>query len=153
MTHEHQAIAEIQAIEALWVQDKVEMLDLKNTIKAKNIEKYDLMKDFFLSIIKILDSFEAKDENLQERYAADETAQKVIQSYASIKKQMLNLLAKYGVTKLEFPENRIIVGFSKVVDTEPDALKKNDTIISIVKNGYIRGSELVREAELIIVKN
>lgn len=147
MTHE------IQAIEALWVQDKVEILDLKNTVKAKDIEKYDLMKDFFLSIIKIIDSFEAKDENLQERYAADEAAQKVIQSYASIKKQMLNLLAKYGVTKLEFPENRIIVGFSKVVDTEPDALKKNDTIISIVKNGYIRGSELVREAELIIVKN
>jgi molecular chaperone GrpE (heat shock protein) len=151
MTHE--IPTELQAIHTLWVQDKVAILDLKNSVKAKDIEKYDLAKDFFLSLIKILDSFEAKDENLLERYADDAAAQKVIESYASIKKQLLNVLAKQGVTKLEFPENRVIVGFSKVVDTEPDASQKNDTIISIVKNGYIRGSELVREAELIIVKN
>ncbi len=146
-------INEFIDIETAWVQDKTEILNLKNKITAQNLEKQDLMKDFFLSIIKILDSFESKDENLRERYTEEIAAQKVIQSYSSIKKQLLNLLGKHGVTMLDFAENRLIVGYSKVVETAPDATKKNDTIISIVKNGYIRGSELIREAELIVVKN
>ena len=128
-------------------------LNLNLELKQKELEKQDLMKDFFLGIIKILDSFETKEENLKERYSEEKVAQKTIKSYSSIKKQLLNLLKKHGVTRLEFPENRLIVGFSKVVETEPDNTKVNDEIISIVRQGYIRGSELIREAELIVVKN
>jgi molecular chaperone GrpE (heat shock protein) len=128
-------------------------LNLNLELKQKELEKQDLMKEFFLGVIKILDSFETKEDNLKERYSEDEMAQKTIKSYSSIKKQLLNLLSKHGVTKLEFPENRLIVGFSKVVETEPNSDKKNDEIISIVKQGYIRGNELIREAELIVVKN
>lgn len=135
------------------VADRQQIVDLRKDIKDLKNEKQDLMKDFFLSVIKIIDSFESKEENLTERYITNTDAEKVIQSYSSIKKQLLNLLSKYGVTKLEFPENRLIVGFSKVVDTEPDQTKKNGTIIEVIKNGYIRGSELIREAEIIIVKN
>jgi molecular chaperone GrpE (heat shock protein) len=40
-----------------------------------------------------------------------------------------------------------------VIDTEPDSNLPNDTIIEIVRNGYIHGKELIREAEVIIVKN
>lgn len=144
---------ELLDIELLLKKGLTENLELKNKVKEKDLEKQDLMKDFFLSVIKIIDSFESKEENLTEKYINNSEAEKVIQSYSSIKKQLLNLLSKYGVTKLEFPENRLIVGFSKVVDTEPDQTKKNDTIIGVVKNGYIRGSELIREAEIIIVKN
>ena len=144
---------ELLDIELLLKKGLTENLELKNKVKEKDLEKQDLMKDFFLSVIKIIDSFESKEENLTEKYVNNADAEKVIQSYSSIKKQLLNLLSKYGVTKLEFPENRLIVGFSKVVDTEPDQTKKNDTIIGVVKDGYIRGSELIREAEIIIVKN
>lgn len=144
---------ELSLLNTILITDKQQIVDLKKEIKDLKNEKQDLMKDFFLSVIKIIDSFESKEENLTEKYVNNSDAEKVIQSYSSIKKQLLNLLSKYGVTKLEFPENRLIVGFSKVVDTEPDQTKKNDTIIGVVKNGYIRGSELIREAEIIIVKN
>ncbi len=144
---------EVSTLSDILIADKKQIVDLKKEIKDLKNEKQDLMKDFFLSIIKIIDSFESKEENLTEKYISNTDAEKIIQSYRSIKTQLLNLLSKYGVTKLEFPENRLIVGFSKVVDTEPDQTKKNDTILEIVKNGYIRGSELIREAEIIIVKN
>lgn len=144
---------EIHKIELLLKKQLSNNLDLKNKVKELELEKQDIMKDFFLSIIKIIDRFENKEENLKEKHLGDEKATKVIKSYSSIKKQLLNILKKHGVTLLEFPENRLIVGFSKVVETEPDRTKNDDTIISIVKNGYIRGSELIREAELIVVKN
>ena len=60
---------------------------------------------------------------------------------------------KFGITKIDFPENKLIVGLCKVIDTEPDNKLPNDTIIEIVRNGYIHGKELIREAEVIIVKN
>jgi molecular chaperone GrpE (heat shock protein) len=144
---------EFEQLELILTRELSQNLELKNKVREKDLEKQDLMKDFFLGIIKVLDSFESKEDNLTEKFQNQEPATLVIQSYSSIKKQLLNLLSKYGVTLLEFPENRLIVGYSKVVDTEPDQSKKNDTIISIVKNGYIRGSELIREAEIIIVKN
>jgi molecular chaperone GrpE (heat shock protein) len=146
-------LTEFEQLEQILTRELTESLELKNKIREKDLEKQDLMKDFFLGVIKVIDSFESKEENLTEKYVNEEIASKVIQSYSSIKKQLLNLLNKYGVTLLEFSENRLIVGYSKVVDTEPDQSKKNDTIVSIVKNGYIRGSELIREAEIIIVKN
>jgi len=144
---------EFEQLEQILTRELSQNLELKNKVREKDLEKQDLMKDFFLGIIKVIDSFESKEDNLTEKFINQEPATLVIQSYSSIKKQLLNLLGKYGVTLLEFSENRLIVGYSKVVDTEPDQNKKNDTIINIVKNGYIRGSELIREAEIIIVKN
>jgi len=145
---------EIEEIQSKLISTLSENLNLRNTIKEQDKEKHDLMSDFFSSIIKIIDMFENKEENFSERLKGKNAdAEKIIQSYSSIKKQMLNILKNYGVTQLEFPENRLIIGFSKVVDTEPDTSKKNDTIISILKNGYIKGKELIREAELIVIKN
>jgi len=145
--------SELETLTTLLTKELKEKVDLRNDLKQTELEKQDLMKDFCLGIIKVIDSFESKEENLTERYAEAEGAKKMIKSYSSIKKQLLNILKNHGVTLLEFPEKRLIVGFSKVVDTEPDKTKGNDEIISIVKNGYIRGSDLMREAELIVVKN
>ncbi len=130
-----------------------EVLELKTSLKNKELEKQDLLKEFFLAIIEVVDSYENKENSLLEKIPSDSECIKIINSFAAIKKKLLNLLLKYGVTKVEFPENKLIIGFSKVVGTEPDPTKKNDSIISIVRNGYIRAHEVIREAELIIVKN
>lgn len=145
---------ELEEIQSKLVLSLSENLNLRNKIKEQDKEKHDLMNDFFSSIIKTIDMFESKEENFLERFKGKNAdAEKIINSYSMIKKQMLNILKNHGVTQLEFPENRLIIGFSKIIDTEPDPNKKNDTIISILKNGYIRGKELIREAELIVVKN
>jgi molecular chaperone GrpE (heat shock protein) len=41
----------------------------------------------------------------------------------------------------------------EVVETEADSQRKNDEIISVIRNGYIRGKELIRPAQIIVVKN
>ena len=55
--------------------------------------------------------------------------------------------------KIEFTDNRLIVGLCEVVETEADNNRKNDEIISVIRNGYIRGKELIRPAQIIVVKN
>jgi molecular chaperone GrpE (heat shock protein) len=107
-----------------------------------------------LGIIDILDSFERVEESLSEKgQDKSEDAIKTINRYRTIQKKLINFLNKYGISKIEFPDNRLIVGLCEVVETEPDSYRKNDDIVSIVRSGYIRGKELIRAAQIIVVKN
>ena len=102
----------------------------------------------------MIDTFEKAKEAINERNLnKDDSSKKIINRFTSVLKRLHKLLQKNGVTKLDFPENRLIIGFCKVIDTEPDSSLPNDTIIEVVRNGYIHGKELIREAEVIIVKN
>jgi len=128
--------------------------NLKNEVEKKENEKHDQLKDISLGMIDILDSFERVEEGLIEKgLDKNEEASKAMNRYKTIQKKLLNLLQKYGITKIEFTDNRLIVGFCEVVETEADSNRKNDEIISVVRSGYIRGKELIRAAQIIVVKN
>ncbi|MBK6730611.1 MAG: nucleotide exchange factor GrpE [Bacteroidetes bacterium] len=128
--------------------------NFKNEAEKKENEKHDQLKDISLGIIDILDSFERVEESLIEKgMDKNEEASKTMNRYKTIQKKLLNLLQKYGISKIEFPDNRLIVGLCEVVETEADSDKKNDEIISVVRSGYIRGKELIRAAQIIVVKN
>jgi len=145
---------EFEQLNSKLTQYLTELVEAKAQLKNKDLEKQDQAKKFYLGVIEVLDTFERVEEGINEKFKTDEgDISKVTSRYQSIQRKLLNLLSKHGVTKIEFPENRSIVGFSKIIETEPDQTKKNDTIIAIIRNGYHRGSDIIREAELIVVKN
>ena len=127
---------------------------LKNEIEQKENEKHDLLKDLSINIIDIIDSFENSEEWVTENELnkVDE-ARRVVSKFKIVHRKLLGLLKEYGITKIAFPDNRLIVGLCEVVETEANSQKKNDEIISVIRNGYIRGKELIRPAQIIVVKN
>ena len=127
--------------------------ELRRQVAEKERERQDQLRDFLLGQIELLDAMEQKEANLRERYQEAPEALKVVVSYGSIQKRLLRQLERYGVSRVTFPEDRLIVGLSKVVETEPDSARANDSIISIVSHGYMRGNTVLREAELIVVRN
>ncbi len=144
----------LNELEQIIVQNLKSINVLENKVEQMTIEKDDLIKEISLSIIYILDSFESIEESLVERqYDKIEEVHKTVNRYRIIKKKLFAVLQKQGVAKIEFPDNRLIVGICEVVDTEPDSSRKNDEIVSVIRNGYIRGKDLIRPAELIVVKN
>jgi len=127
---------------------------LKNEIEQKENEKHDLLKNLSLKIIDVIDSFENSEEWVTENELNKiDEAKKAVSKFKIVHRKLLGLLRGYGITKIEFPENRLIVGLCEVVETEADSQKKNDEIISVIRNGYIRGKELIRPAQIIVVKN
>lgn len=127
---------------------------LKHDVERKENEKQDQLIEISKDIIEALDSFDKIDEWIIEKgLDKSNDAIKTKNRYGSIKTRLFNLLQKYGITKIEFHENKIIVGLCEVLKTEADSNKKNDEIISIVKHGYIRGKVLIRAAQIIVVKN
>jgi molecular chaperone GrpE (heat shock protein) len=141
-------------LEQLIVQNLKSTNLLKNEVERKENEKHDLLKDISLNIIDIIDSFERIEESIVEKeYHKIDEVSKTVSRYKTIQKKLLGLLQKHGVTRIEFPDNRLIVGLCEVVETEADSNRKNDDIISVIRNGYIRGKELIRPAQIIVVKN
>lgn len=141
-------------LEQLIIQNLKSTNLLKNEVERKENEKHDLLKDISLNIIDIIDSFERIEESIIEKeYNKIDEVNKTTSRYRTIQKKLLSLLQKHGVTKIEFPDNRLIVGLCEVVETEADSNRKNDEIISVIRNGYIRGKELIRPAQIIVVKN
>jgi len=144
----------VTELEQLIVQNLKSTNLLKNEVERKENEKHDLLKDISISIIDIVDSFERIEESVIEKeYNKIDEVNKTVSRYKTIQKKLLGLLQKHGVTKIEFPDNRLIVGLCEVVETEADSNRKNDEIISVIRNGYIRGKELIRPAQIIVVKN
>lgn len=144
----------VTELEQLIVQNLKSTNLLKNEVERKENEKHDLLKDISLNIIDIIDSFERIEESIIEKeYNKIDEVNKTTSRYRTIQKKLLSLLQKHGVTKIEFPDNRLIVGLCEVVETEADSNRKYDEIISIIRNGYIRGKELIRPAQIIVVKN
>lgn len=144
----------VTELEQLIVQNLKSTNLLKNEVERKENEKHDLLKDISISIIDILDSFERiEDSVIEKEYNKIDEVNKTVSRYKTIQKKLLGLLQKHGITKIDFPDKRLIVGLCEVVETEADSNRKNDEIISIIRNGYIRGNELIRPAQIIVVKN
>ncbi len=126
----------------------------RNALKQKEIEQHDFLKDLFLKIIDAVDFFENSEEWVTENELnkVDE-ARRVVSRFKIVHRKLLSLLKGYGITKIEFPDNLLIIGLCEVVDTEADRNKRNDEIVSVIRNGYIRGKEPIRPAQIIVVKN
>jgi len=144
----------IRELEQLIIQNLQSNSLLKNEVEQKENEKHDLFKEVSLKIIDVIDSFENSAEWVAENdFDKVEEARKTVSKFKIVHRKLLGLLKSYGVTKIEFPDNRLIVGLCDVVETEADSNRKNDEIISVIRNGYIRGKELIRPAQIIVVKN
>lgn len=141
-------------LEQLLVENLKSNNILKNEVEKKEVEKLDQLKEISLNIISVIDSFERMQEDfLKKGYDKIEEVNRVIKRYKTIQRKLVNLLKRHGITKIYFPDNRLIIGLCEIVETEFDNDRENDEIVSIVRNGYIRGKELIRAAEVIVIKN
>lgn len=127
---------------------------LKNEIEKKEFQKNDLLKQFALNIIEVLDSFKQIEERVYGKgFNNNEDVIKTMNRYKNIEKKIMQILKINGITKIDFPDNKLIFGLCEVIDTECNGERENDEIISVVRDGFIKGKELIRSAQVIVVKN
>jgi molecular chaperone GrpE (heat shock protein) len=74
-------------------------------------------------------------------------------SMDDVRRRMLSLLKKNGVEKITFPDGKPKAGFCAVTSEEIDPTRENGDIVSIERDGYTRDGQLLRRAEIVVVKN
>lgn len=113
-------------------------------------------QSYYMGLFEILDAFENIDTILESRKdELDKSARMLGRNIRSIHKKTSRLVRSAEIVPIEFPDNRAIMHLCKVVETRPDPDLENETILSIVKNGYIKRVDgtVLRKAEVVTVLN
>ncbi len=130
-----------------------EILEQRHKIECLEIEKEKELDSIFKDLLTVVDAFDKADKRLAEQYAENEDVQKARKRFATSKKKLLEILNRNNVNEIIFSDGIATLEDCQIVDTEPNATKPNNTIVSIEKNGYRRNGRLLRLAEVIVVKN
>jgi len=113
-------------------------------------------KDFILELLTIIDAFENIDEIIEAKQDTfDKSARRLTKNIRSIHRKLTRLLRTHAVAPMHFPDNMARMDYCKIVDTRTAPESKNETILAVVKNGYIdeRDGTVLRKAEVITVSN
>jgi molecular chaperone GrpE (heat shock protein) len=110
--------------------------------------------ELFTGLFEVLDAFENVEGTIKAKEdGMDKTARRLAKNVRSIRKKLVRLLKANDVAKMEFPDGRAGMDSCKVVDTRASDSLEDETILEIVKNGYILQGEdkVLRKAEVITV--
>jgi molecular chaperone GrpE (heat shock protein) len=126
---------------------KREKLEIENLYKDK-LEKSNLQ---FIGLVDVIENIE--NNFIEQDIQRNEIAESLCQNIKAIKKKILRILESYKIIKIDFPDNKAIRDFSKIIDTRTDLNLENETILEIIKNGYynLKENKVIRKAELITV--
>jgi molecular chaperone GrpE (heat shock protein) len=124
----------------------------KLEIKRQKKELKKLKKDFLLEIVNVLDSFESKEDKISNKFGEEE-GRKINKHFLTVKRRMLNILETNNVSKIKIEHYNINPKECIVEVTVKDAEQENEYISEVIKSGYMMEGEVIRFAEIIIVKN
>jgi len=135
-------------------QLKQDYLKLRNKNEEDTLAHERQIDSLINEIIQIIDAYEKSENKVKESgLLEDENAQKAVKRMLQPKKVALAVLAKYDVSQIDLHGKLVDDNICTVIDTEPDPDKEDGFVISIEKNGYLRGERLIRRAEVIVVRN
>lgn len=134
---------------------KKENASLKLELETVNLNAQREIMEILKDIIVIMDAFDKAKMIISEKgWDSTEEGKKVLGRFLNIEKQLINKISLHGVKEIPIEIGTIVDDFlCTVCETEPDLTKDNDTIISIEKKGYTYKDAVLRQADVVIVKN
>lgn len=135
---------------------QLEIAELSQAIREREHSYQAKEKELLLDFLEILDAFENLDETIQAKEADfDKTARLLAKNIRSIHRMLIRMLRAKHIVRIEFPDNKARMEYCKIVETQESADMENETILSILKNGYMdkQHNKVVRKAEVITVLN
>jgi molecular chaperone GrpE (heat shock protein) len=110
----------------------------------------------YLDLIELMDAFEGLEETIRAKEEGmDETARMMARSIRAVHRKLSRIIEANHISRIVFPDNKARMHTCKIVDTQEAADMENETILTVVKNGYIHDELglVLRKAEVITVLN
>ena len=109
-----------------------------------------ICKDF----LQVLEAFEWAEDSIHERGLDQSRICKgAIDRLLTAKEKLLEVLERYGVKKVNFPNGVMDATKAQIVGAEPDEEKEEGTVLRVQRDGFVRKDKLLRKAEVVLVKN
>lgn len=138
------------------IEFQIQIATLRQALREQEDAFQSRETGLFVGLFEVLDAFEGVEETIRSREEGmDKTARALSRNIRSIQRKVVRLLKDHGVLQMAFPDNRATMDTCKVVETKPSPDLKDETILTVVKNGYVAkdGGKVFRKAEVITVRN
>ncbi|HIJ36812.1 MAG TPA: nucleotide exchange factor GrpE [Deltaproteobacteria bacterium] len=138
------------------VEFQLRIAELNHALK----EQEDLFRNkeegLYSGLFEVLDAFEGIEETLQAKEEdLNKTGKRLGKSIRAVHRKLVRLLKANDVVPMEFPDRMARIELCRIVDTQESGDLGNETILSVVKKGYLQQKEakVLRKAEVITVLN
>ena len=78
----------------------------------------------FKDLLSVVDAYEKAEARLDEQYSDNEAVIKAKKRFSTSKKKLMEILRKNGVSEIQFPDGYAKMDDCQIVETEPDATKR-----------------------------
>ena len=139
-----------------FVEFQLIIAELTHALSEQEKRSKDRENDLYMNLFDVIDAFENLNENIREKGdSLDKTARLLSKSIQSIHRKLIRLLKTRNIIQIEFPDKKAKMENCKIVDTKESGSMESETILSVVKNGYIdrKQGKVLRKAEVITVLN
>jgi molecular chaperone GrpE len=127
---------------------KAGKLDIGNIPAERKLEKeIAVKKNIFRELLDIVDDIDRIFEN-EQNVSVDE--RKYLQI---IRNKLSKLLNNNSVVEMIFDDNKARFGWCEICGTEKKEGVEDETILKVIKKGYIWEDKVLRPASVIIAKN
>lgn len=139
-----------------FIEFQLKIAELTHALHEQEASFQAREKELNLNLLEILDAFENLNETIQAKEDEfDKTTRGLAKNVRAIYKKLIRLLKTNHIEQIEFQDNKARMDSCKIVDTREAADMDNETILSVVKNGYMdkEQGKVLRKAEVITVLN
>jgi len=131
-----------------------ENIELNDMLSAKEQSSDDQVSDICKKFLEVLEAFEWAEATIHER-GLDQSriSTSAIARMLTAKSKLLEVLEYYGVKKVTFKEGIFDASKADIVGTVANSEKADGVVDSIKFDGFYRKDQLLRKAQVIVVKN
>ncbi len=123
-----------------------ENIRLNNWISTQEQSSDNQVGEICKDFLQVLEAFEWAEDSIHER-GLDQNR------LLTAKEKLLEVLERYGVKKVNFPNGVMDATKAQIVGAEPDEEKEEGTVLRVKRDGFFRKDKLLRKAEVVLVKN
>ncbi len=135
-------------------QLKIAALD--HTLKEQEDRFKSRENALYLNLFEVLDAFENLAKTIKAKEDGfDKTTRRIAKNISSIQQKLARSLKLRGIIPVEFKDNQARMEYCKIVETRQDPQMENESILSIIKTGYLdkNSNKVLRKAEVVIIVN
>jgi len=136
------------------IEFQKKILSLKQEAQGKEKACAETEMQNNLDLIALIDSFENIFNHIDNKQDdLNKSSRKAIRSCRAVYRKTQRILEDKDIIVIQFADNRAQPGLCKIIETQSDPEKEGGTIIEIIKNGYQKGEQIIRPAEVITIAN
>ena len=149
---QQKAEAAVEEMKARYVRLQADFSNFKKRSASEKLQISEVVKmDVLHNILPIVDNFERALQAPQD--SLTDELKSFVDGYAMIYKQLMDVLAKEGVTKIEAVGKPFAPNNHQAVMRVPSDEYEDDTVVEVLQEGYLLGDKTLRPAMVKVAFN